>query len=118
MLHHTGIEIRPAEVERAVVLFELVGFTRVSPPPTLADDFTWVERNGTQIHLMHVDDPTVPPAGHVALIVPDFASALDRLRDAGFDLRPGREHWGAARTNVYLEGGQRIELMAAPPASH
>src|SRR5262245_60216901 len=116
MLHHTGIEIRPAEVERAVALFELVGFTRVQPPPTLAENFSWVEREGTQIHLMHVDDPTVPPAGHVALTVPAFGPALDRLRAAGFDLRPGREHWGSPRANVYLEGGQRIELMAAPPA--
>jgi hypothetical protein len=115
MLHHVGIEIRPAEIERAVTLFELVGFTRVEPPPSLAANFTWVEREGTQIHLMHVDDPVVPPAGHLALVVPDFDPALDRLRASGFDPQPGREHWGVPRANVYLEGGQRVELMAAPP---
>ena len=29
MLHHVGIEIAPAEVERAAELFELLGFARV-----------------------------------------------------------------------------------------
>jgi catechol 2,3-dioxygenase-like lactoylglutathione lyase family enzyme len=116
MLHHVGIEIRPEEVERAVAFLELVGFTRVEPPPALADGFTWVEREGTQVHLMHDDEPVVPPRAHLALVVPDFDAALDRLRAAGFEPTPGREHWGAPRAHVALEGGQRIELMAAPPS--
>jgi hypothetical protein len=117
MLHHVGIEIRPAEVEDAVAVFELLGFARVEPPPALAEGFTWVEREGTQVHLMHADEPVVPPRGHLALVVPDFDAALDRLRAAGHDPRPGREHWGAPRAHLVLAGGQRIELMTAPPRS-
>jgi hypothetical protein len=116
MLQHVGIEIAPAEVERAVLLFELVGFERVEPPPALAEGFTWVEREGTQIHLMHDDDPTVPPRGHVAVHVPDYEPALDRLRANDFDPVPHSEHWGVPRSVVTLEGGQRVELMAAPPS--
>jgi hypothetical protein len=115
MLQHAGIEIAPAEVERAVLLFELLGFARVEPPPALADGFTWVERQGTQIHLMHEERPSVPPRGHVALHVPDFEAALERLRANGFEPVPHREHWGVPRSVVTLEGGQRVELMAAPP---
>jgi hypothetical protein len=115
MLHHAGIEILPAEVERAVLLFELVGFERVEPPPALARGFTWVEREGTQIHLMHDDRPVVPPRAHVALHVPDYDPALERLREHGFDPQPGGEHWGAPRAKVALPGGQLVELMAAPP---
>ena len=117
MLQHAGIEIAAAEVERAVLLFELLGFRRVEPPPTLAEGFTWLEREGTQIHLMDEDDPTVPPRGHVAVLVPDYEEALERLRGHGFEFVAGREHWGVPRSTVRLEGGQRVELMAAPPGA-
>ncbi len=117
MLQHAGIEIAPAEVDRAALLFELLGFERVEPPPSLADGYTWLEREGTQIHLMHDDAPVVPPRAHVAVHVPDFEAALARLRDQGFDPVPGREHWGAARSVVTLGGGQRVELMAAVPGA-
>jgi hypothetical protein len=116
MLQHAGIEIAPAEVERAVLLFELLGFARVAPPAALAEGYTWIEREGTQIHLMHDPDPVVPPRGHVAVHVPDFDAAVERLREHGFDPEPHREHWGAPRSVVVLPGGQRVEMMAAPPS--
>lgn len=115
MLQHAGIEIVPSEVDRAVLLFELLGFERVEPPPSLAGAYTWVERQGTQIHLMHEDSPTVPPRGHVAVVVPDFEDATDRLRANDFDPKPHREHWGSPRAVVTLPGGQRVEMMAFPP---
>ena len=115
MLQHAGIEIAPAEVDRAVLLFELLGFQRVEPPPSLAEGFTWVEREGTQIHLMHDEEPVVPPRGHVAVHAPDFEAALARLREHDFDPVPHREHGGVPRSVVTLVGGPRIELRAAPP---
>lgn len=116
MLHHVGIEILPAEVERAAELFELLGFTRVEPPPTLAE-FTWLEREGTQVHLMPSERPVVPDRGHLAVVVPDFEPTLERLRARGFAVEPAREHWGAPRARVIAPGGHRVELMAAPPSS-
>ncbi|HEY1855043.1 MAG TPA: hypothetical protein VGG40_10685 [Solirubrobacterales bacterium] len=117
MLQHAGIEIAAKEVERAVLLFELLGFERVPAPPSLGDGFTWVEREGTQIHLMHDDDPAVPSRGHVAVYVPEYEAALERLREHGFEVVAGREHWGAARGVVTLVGGQRVELMAGRPGT-
>jgi len=114
-LHHAGIEIRPADTARAVELFELLGFVGVEPPPGLRDGFTWLEREGTQIHLMHVPDPVVPPRGHVAVVVPEFEATVEALRAAGFEVEPARAHWGAARARVIVPGGHRVELMAAPP---
>jgi len=116
MLHHVGIEIDPGDVERAVEFFVLLGFERVEPPPALAAGFTWLERAGTQIHLMHEKQPTVPERGHLAVVVPDFEAALARLHERGFETRPGREHWGARRAHAIAPGGQRVELMAAPPS--
>jgi catechol 2,3-dioxygenase-like lactoylglutathione lyase family enzyme len=114
-LHHAGIELRAADLDRAVEFFSLLGFERVQPPPALADGFTWLERDETQVHLMHEEHPTVPERGHLALVVPDFEATLTRLHARGFETRPGREHWGVPRAHAIAPGGHRIELMAAPP---
>lgn len=114
MLHHVGIEVEPAEIERAVELFTLLGFERVEPPSTPAE-FTWLERDGTQIHLMPTEQPAAPPRGHLALVVPNFEATLTRLAESGFEVERRREHWGAPRALTIAPGGHRVELMAAAP---
>ncbi|HSC20807.1 MAG TPA: VOC family protein [Solirubrobacterales bacterium] len=114
MLHHVGIEIAPGDVEAAVGFFELLGFERVEPPETLRE-FTWVEREGTQVHLMPEAEPTVPSPGHLAVVVDDFDGTVARVRAAGFEIEPKHEHWGQPRALAIAPGGHRVELMAAPP---
>ena len=60
MLHHVGIEVVPGDLGRGVELFELLGFRQVEPPPSLRGGFLWLERDGTQIHLMLEAEPIVP----------------------------------------------------------
>ncbi len=115
MLHHVGIEIAPQEIARAVELFQLLGFERVEPPPALSE-FTWLEREGTQIHLMPERDAVAPPRGHLAVVAPEFEVTLAALARAGFEVEPAGEHWGVPRARVLAPGGHRVELMAAPPA--
>ena len=115
MLHHVGIEIAPAQIEAAVGFFELLGFERVEPPATLRE-FTWLERAGTQVHLMPEEEPTVPSPGHLAVVVEDFEATFERVRTAGFEIERKREHWGVPRALAIAPGGHRVELMAAPPA--
>lgn len=117
MLHHVGIELQPADVARAVEFFSLLGFEQVEPPPTLAGGFTWLERDGTQVHLMHEERPTVPARAHLAVVTPDLETTVARLREHGFETQPGREHWGAPRIHAVAPGGHRVELMASPPPS-
>jgi hypothetical protein len=117
MLHHVGIEVVPADVPRAVEFFTLLGFEQVEPPLALREGFTWLQRKGTQIHLMHEEQPTVPTRAHLAVVVADFDATLARLRKYGFETRPGREHWGAPRAHTVAPGGHRVELMAAPPTA-
>jgi catechol 2,3-dioxygenase-like lactoylglutathione lyase family enzyme len=114
VLHHVGIEVAPADVEAAVGFFELIGFVRVEPPATLGE-FTWLEREGTQVHLMPEAEPTVPSPGHLAVVVEDFEATVARLRGAGLEVEPKREHWGQPRALAIAPGGHRVELMAAPP---
>jgi catechol 2,3-dioxygenase-like lactoylglutathione lyase family enzyme len=114
MLQHVGIEVRPADIERSVELWELLGFERVEPPESLAE-FTWLERNGTQIHLLPTEAPTVPPHAHVAVVAPNFEEAFEQIAAAGFEIERRSEHWGAPRAKVTAPGGHLVELMAAPP---
>jgi len=116
VLHHAGIEVAPADIEACAGFFELLGFERVEPPPTLRE-FTWLERHGTQVHLMPEAEPTVPSPGHLAVVVEDFDGAIARVRAAGFEVEPKREHWGVPRALAIAPGGHRVELMAAPPAA-
>ena len=115
MLQHVTLEVTPADVERSVEFWELLGFERVEPPAALAETFVWVQREGTQIHLERNESPVVPPQGHAAVVVPNFEAAITQLREHGFEVHPGREHWGAARAKVVAPGGHRVELMSFPP---
>jgi catechol 2,3-dioxygenase-like lactoylglutathione lyase family enzyme len=114
MLHHVGIEIAPADIERTIELWQLLGFELVEPPESLRE-FTWLEREATQVHLMPTESPTVPTRGHTAILVADFDSTLAALRENGFEVGERREHWGAPRALTFSPTGHRIELMAAPP---
>jgi len=113
MLQHAGIEVSPADLDRTVEFFAILGFSVVPDP--FDGGFTWLECAGTQIHLMHEDDPTVPARAHVAVVVPQFDAALARLQEHGFEVERRREHWAEPRALAIAPGGHRVELMKAPP---
>ena len=115
MIQHVTWEVRPPDVESCVAFYALLGFRRADPPPTLADRAVWVERGGTQIHLMFVDDPRQLPEGHVAVVVDRYERTLQSLRDAGHEPEPRQEHWGSPRAFVRDPAGNRVELMAFGP---
>ena len=107
----------PSELVGACAEFwSLLGFERVKPPASLGDRAVWMEREGTQIHLMHVDDPVVPRQGHAAIVVADYGRVFAALTAAGYDPQPRTEHWGAPRCFVRDPAGHRVEVMAASPA--
>ncbi len=123
MIHHVAIEVAPDDLSRSVEFWQLLGFTRVEPPPSLAR-FTWLERGGTQIHLLPTESPTVPPSAHVAVVAPaasdggrhsDFDGVVQRLAAAGFEVERRGEHWGSPRAKAVAPGGHQVELMESPP---
>jgi Glyoxalase/Bleomycin resistance protein/Dioxygenase superfamily len=115
VLQHVTLEVTPGDVERSVAFWEMLGFERIAPPAALAETFVWMEHTGTQIHLERNPSPVVPPNGHAAVVVENFDATVERLRDAGFEVSPGREHWGAPRAKAVAPGGHVVELMAAAP---
>ena len=116
MLQHVSLETRPADVDAAVAFWALLGFGRVPTPATLGDRAVWVERGGTQVHLLLTDDPVAPPKGHAAVVVDAFEQTAARLSAAGFCVGERERHWGAARGYVRAPGGHLVELLAAPPS--
>lgn len=116
MLHHVGIEVSPADVERSVEFWRTLGFALVEPPESLSE-FIWLERDGTQVHLMPTDSPAVPARGHTAIVARDFARDVAALRELGFAVELRREHWGSPRALAIAPGGHRVELMATAPHS-
>lgn len=115
MLHHVSLEVRPEHVEGCVACWELLGFVRIEAPEALGGYVTWLEREGTQIHLIESDAATVPPLGHPAVVVADFEATFAALQRDGHRPERHRELWGEPRAFVTMPGGQKVEFMAAPP---
>ncbi len=116
MLQHVALEVRGSDADACVRFWGLLGFAEVPVPETLRGRSRWVERRGTQVHLLLAEEPVVPPSGHVALIAEAWMETLSRLAAAGRIPEPRTEHWGAQRAYVRCPAGHRIELMAAAPS--
>ncbi len=115
MIHHVALETPRAGADAEVAFWALLGFREVAPPPALRERARWVERAGTQVHVMFADGPRA--AGHVAVVAPgEHGVTLDALRAAGHLPEPRTSHWGAARLYVRTPAGHLVEVMAAPPA--
>jgi catechol 2,3-dioxygenase-like lactoylglutathione lyase family enzyme len=115
MVQHVTLEVRREQGGQVAAFWELLGFARVDPPPSLADRAAWLQHGATQIHLMWVEEPAVLPRGHVAVVLEDWERDLENLRAAGHEVEPRREHWGSPRAYVHDPAGNLVELMAFPP---
>jgi catechol 2,3-dioxygenase-like lactoylglutathione lyase family enzyme len=132
VLHHVSLEVPAEQVERSVEFWGLLGFERIAAPAPIAPFVTWFEKAPptthasfaakaahsqapTQVHLIAVPEPTVPKAGHAAVVADDFQATFDGLAAAGFEVEEARELWGERRAFAHAPGGHLVELMAAPP---
>ena len=115
-IHHVSLEVPPADVERTVGFWRLLGFAQVEAPEEIAPYVTWLEREAQQIHLIHTPEATAPALGHAAVVAPQFEATVTALREAGFEVEETRELWGERRAFALAPAGHRVELMAAPPA--
>ena len=115
MLQHVTLEVTPAQVRACVAFWELLGFTEMEPPPLLRDRFTWVEREGSQIHRVPVEHPLAAREGPVAISADDSEATLSRLTAEGFSLREGTNAWNAPRSFVRDPAGHSVEVMSKPP---
>jgi len=111
-VHHVALECTRAAAQAEVDFWALLGFDEVEPPASLAARARWVQRGGTQIHVLYAEEPVVAREGHVAVVLEDY----ERVREA-LGAQPRTEHWGAPRTQARSPAGHLVELMAWPPSS-
>jgi catechol 2,3-dioxygenase-like lactoylglutathione lyase family enzyme len=114
-LQHVALETRQGDIGAELRFWALLGFEPVAAPGTLAARATWVQSGARQIHLLHSEQPVIPPHGHVAVVCGDYAATLDALRGAGFEVDERARHWGEPRCFTRSPAGHRVEVMAAPP---
>jgi catechol 2,3-dioxygenase-like lactoylglutathione lyase family enzyme len=115
MIQHVAIEVRKEDVPACLRFWALLGFESVDAPPALQARSTWVQSRGTQVHLLHAEQPRVPEEGHVAVVAVDYDATLHTLREAGFEPKSHAEYWGSPRSFVRCPAGHRIEVMAFAP---
>ena len=114
-LHHVSLEVTRDQVPAEIEFWAILGFEQVEPPGELGGLAAWVQRDGTQIHLLFADDPVVPPKGHAAVVAEDWDAAIAALEDAGHDPEERKRHWGAPRAFVHTPAGHVVEVMQAAP---
>jgi catechol 2,3-dioxygenase-like lactoylglutathione lyase family enzyme len=115
VIQHVALETARADAEAAREFWRLLGFESIEPPWGLRARAAWLQKGPTQVHLLWSDHPVAPPEGHVAVVADDYDATIERLREAGHEVDPRKEHWGAPRAFVRAPGGHRVELMAAAP---
>ena len=91
MLQQVSLEIPPQEADRSIEFWSLLGFEEVDSPEPLGDAVRWLEREGTQIHLILTEGHTAPVLGHAAVVAPDHVETKQRLREAGFEVEDTRQ---------------------------
>ena len=116
MIHHVGLEVRPAHLDACVAFWELLGWGEVPVPEGIGDHGRWLAHGTQQIHLLVTEEPVAPPANHVALVDPQLDATVELLASRGFEILERTPYWGARRVFTRSPAGHRVELMAAPPA--
>jgi catechol 2,3-dioxygenase-like lactoylglutathione lyase family enzyme len=116
MIQHVTRLIQPSMLRECVEFYGLLGFQEVDPPAGIAGRAVWLERGGTQIHLMFADDAT-PERGHVGIVIERYEATLASLRRGGYYVEPRREHWGSPRAYVRDPAGHLVEVMAFRPGT-
>jgi catechol 2,3-dioxygenase-like lactoylglutathione lyase family enzyme len=118
MIQHVTREILPAELDECTSFYGLLGFDPVPAPAGIAGRAVWLERLGTQIHLMFVTAAAATerrPSGHVGVVVDRYPETVDALSAAGHAVEPRTAHWGSPRAYVRDPAGYLVELMAWAP---
>ena len=114
-IDHVTLEVRAEQLGDCAEFWKLLDFIQVPLPDEFADRNAWMYHGGTTIHLVATDEPVVPPTGHAAVVLDSYEATSARLEEAGFELRPQTEFWGAARAYTTDPAGHTVEVMAAPP---
>jgi len=114
-LDHVQLAIPPGSEEVCDSFYiGLLGFAAETKPPLLAArGGRWYRRAAAVLHLGVEADFRPARKAHPALVVDAYADLLERLRDAGVEVRESDEILGTLRCHVFDPVGNRLELIDA-----
>jgi len=114
MIQHVTREVAPAALDECVRFYGVLGFCPVQVPAGIAGRALWLERAGTQIHLMPRANAQ-GQSGHIGIVVEQYDGTIEQLRHEGHAVDPRTAHWGSPRAYVRDPAGHLVELMAFAP---
>ena len=112
-LDHVQVAIPAGGEERARAFYgEALGLEELPKPDVLAvRGGLWFACGAQQLHLGVERDFRPARKAHPALLVEGLAELTRRLRDSGWDVRPGEDLPGLRRCFVDDPFGNRVELL-------
>jgi glyoxylase I family protein len=110
-IHHVSLNV--ANTERSMVFYRDTLGLAVLPRPDFPFGGAWLDAgDGRQVHL--IETQSVPPdlGQHVAFRVVDIDAAIDRIRDAGYEIADARSvaDTSIRQTFALDPDGNRVEL--------
>ncbi len=91
----------------------ILGMTEIPKPSELAKrGGCWFESGSVQLHLGVETDFRPAKKAHPALRCRDYPAFLQRLRDAGIEIREPNDIPGVSRCHVHDPFGNRIEIVS------
>ena len=118
-LHHAQVAIPSDGADEAREFWiDVVGFTEIAKPePLTSRGGLWIRHGDAEIHL-GIEEPFAPARkAHPGLVVQDLDDLEDRLRTAGYEIRPDAPIYGMRRFHVSDPFGNRIEFLGGAPDS-
>jgi catechol 2,3-dioxygenase-like lactoylglutathione lyase family enzyme len=112
-IHHVQLAIPVGGEDRARRFYcNILGLDEIPKPPALAArGGLWLRGGALEIHL-GVEDPFAPAKkAHPGILVDDIGDVLDRLTDAGIEVRPDDLFPGFQRIYVDDCFGNRLEFL-------
>lgn len=107
------IAMPPGEEQAARDFYAgVLEMTEVDKPPALAArGGAWFRAGGVELHLGAEEDFRPARKGHPGILVTDIAAVVQRLNDAGQDVRWDRDFPGYLRVYASDPFGNRLEFL-------
>ncbi len=112
-LHHMQLAMPPGEEQAARAFFVgILGMVEVDKPPVLAArGGGWFRAGCVELHLGIEDDFRPSRKGHPGILVTDLDDVVQRLSEAGQDVRWDADFPGFRRVYAHDPFGNRLEFL-------
>ena len=112
-LHHMQLAMPPDGEQAARAFFVgILGMVEVDKPPVLAArGGAWFRAGGVELHLGIEDDFRPARKGHPGIVVTDLDDVVQRLSEAGQDVRWDTDFPGFQRVYAHDPFGNRLEFL-------